>query len=236
MVFSWGFHLWNQILCFQHGNWSHFLPTGIRANCTSLSHSFLLIMNEKDRKSEVFSYFKKAIRECPARSHITSSNKWLLNTYYHLCANVWMLERTHSERGNRLYMCRILCMVCLGRNIGWHHWDCNRQSMKQVQNTWSIRTDLCHNTCIQMQFSKQMFSWFWSWGITKGPQALTAKPVTDFLESVFLPLTWVTFLLVTILWIVWTCDCCLFADFLMVRVLFAKTTRLIYSNKCDIFF
>ena len=42
-----------------------------------------------------------------------------------------------------------------------------------------------------------------------------------------LPLSWATFLLVTVFGNVWTCDCYFFADFLMVRaLLLKKNTRL----------
>jgi len=41
-----------------------------------------------------------------------------------------------------------------------------------------------------------------------------------------LSLSWVTFLLVTVLWIVWTCDGCFFADFFMVRALLVKNYQI----------
>jgi len=44
----------------------------------------------------------------------------------------------------------------------------------------------------------------------------------SFPKLLTLPLSWVTFLLVTVLWIVWTFYCCFFADFLMVRALLVK--------------
>jgi len=42
-------------------------------------------MSAKDKKSEVFSYFKKVKCEFLARSHAFYSNKGLLNTSSHLC-------------------------------------------------------------------------------------------------------------------------------------------------------
>jgi len=45
----------------------------------------LFIMNAKDKKSEVFNYFKKVKGEFLAKSHTISSNKELLNTPSHLC-------------------------------------------------------------------------------------------------------------------------------------------------------
>jgi len=65
-------------------------------------------MSAKDKKSEVFSYFKKAKGELLARSHAISSNKGVLSTSY-ICvnANVDTLERTH-DRGTRLCVLRSL--------------------------------------------------------------------------------------------------------------------------------
>jgi len=51
--------------------------------------------------------------------------------------------------------------------------------------------------------------------MTKGPQALTEKPATAFPEIVYITVIWVTFLPVAVLWIVWTCDCWFFANFIM---------------------
>ena len=109
-----------------------FSPELCRLNCVLLCHSSLLIISTKDKKTEVFSCFKKARGEFLARIHTISLNKQFLKTSC-LCvhANVCTLERT-DERGNH-----------------------KRQSMQWVQNTWSIGTGLCQ--CI---VSKQTFSWF----------------------------------------------------------------------------
>jgi len=48
------------------------------------------------------------------------------------------------------------------------------------------------------------------------------KPATAFPEIVHIIVIVSTFPLVTVLWIVWTCDCCFYADFLMVRAMLAK--------------
>jgi len=82
------------------------------------------------------------------------------------------------------YVFCALCMVCPGSAVSWNRQDCNRQSMQQVENTWSIGTGLFLNARTQIKFSKQPFPWFWSWEITKGPQALTAKPATAIPEIV----------------------------------------------------
>jgi len=60
------------------------------------------------------------------------------------------------------YVFCALCMVCPGSAVSWNSQDCNRQSMKRVQNAWSIGTGLLSNALAQMQCSKQPFSWFWS--------------------------------------------------------------------------
>ena len=73
-----------------------------------------------------------------------------------------------------------------GSAVSWNRQDCDRQSMQRVQNTWSIGTGLCLTVRTQMQFSKEPFSWFWSQEITKGPQALTAKPAAVFPEFVYI--------------------------------------------------
>jgi len=68
----------------------------------------------------------------------------------------------------------------------------------------------------------------WDWTVSKCSDtnvvfqtAVFLIPVTKhyqenplpFQNLFILPLSWFTFLLVTVLWIVWTCDCCFFADF-----------------------
>jgi len=62
----------------------------------------------KSKKSEVFSYFKKATGEFLARSHI---NYFFKELHLGICVNAsaCTLERTH-ERDNRLVMFRALCM------------------------------------------------------------------------------------------------------------------------------
>jgi len=45
--------------------------------------------------------------------------------------------------------------------VSWNHQGCNRQSMQQVQNTWSIGAGVLLNAMTQMQFSKQPFFLFW---------------------------------------------------------------------------
>jgi len=42
------------------------------------------------------------------------------------------------------------CMVCPARAIRWSCQDCNRQSIQQVQNTWTIVSRLCLNAQTQM--------------------------------------------------------------------------------------
>jgi len=65
-------------------------------------------MSANDKKSEVFSYLKKVIREFLTRSHDISLNKGVLNTS-RICINaiVCMFEspRTH-DRVNRLCVLR----------------------------------------------------------------------------------------------------------------------------------
>ena len=78
-----------------------------------------------------------------------------------------------------------LCMVCPGcAAVSWNCQDRNRQSMQRVQNTWSIETGLCLYTLTQMYFSKLPFPCFCSLEITKGSQALTAKPASRAVEPV----------------------------------------------------
>jgi len=49
-----------------------------------------------------------------------------------------------------------------------------------------------------------------------------SKKFMPFQKLLILPLSWLAFLLGTVLWIVWTCDCYFFADFLMAAVLLVK--------------
>jgi len=62
-----------------------FCPKLCRLNCALLCDSSLPIMSAKDKKSEVFSYFKKVKCEFLARGHTISLNKGLLNISSHLC-------------------------------------------------------------------------------------------------------------------------------------------------------
>ena len=57
------------------------------------------------------------------------------------------------------------------------------------------------------------------------------KQRLPFQKLFILPLSWVTFLLVTVLWIVWICDCCFLADFLMRRALLVKNYQIKLLNK-----
>ena len=97
-------------------------------------------MSAKDKKSEVFSYFKKVKCEFLARKVILFLWTKGFETHIRICvnANVCMLERT---RGSRL-LCA-LYMLCPGSAVSWNRRHCNRQSMQRVQNTWSIGTGLC---------------------------------------------------------------------------------------------
>jgi len=88
-------------------------------------------------------------------------------------------------RGVIDYIFCALCMVSPGSALSWNCQGCNRQSMQRVQNTLSIGTGLCLNAMIQMYFSKQPFSWIWLKEITKGTQALMAKPATAFPEFLY---------------------------------------------------
>jgi len=62
-----------------------------------------------------------------------------------------------------------------------------------------------------------------------GSHAVITKLVTAFPELI-LPLNFVTFLLATIFSIVWTCDCCLFADFRMATALILKNYQINLLN------
>jgi len=73
----------------------------------------------------------------------------------------WACLKEHVSEVIDFVFCA-LCMVCPDSAVSWNRRDCNRQSMKRVQNTWSFGIGLCLNTRTQMQFSKQPFSWFWS--------------------------------------------------------------------------
>jgi len=60
-------------------------------------------MSVKDKKSELFSYFKKAKGEFLAGSHTISSNKGIFNTLWHLrqckCVHVSMSGGTFFKMG-----------------------------------------------------------------------------------------------------------------------------------------
>jgi len=49
-------------------------------------------------------------------------------------------------------------MVCPGSTVTWNRQGCNKQSMQQVQNTWSVGTGLLLNALTQIYFSKEPFS------------------------------------------------------------------------------
>ena len=100
-----------------------------------------------------------------------------------------------------------ITMVCPGSAVCWNRQRCNRQSMQQVQKTWSIGTGLLLNALTQM-FSKQPF---FDSGRKKNkrsslPRHWRQNQRLAFQKLFILPLSWVTFLPVTVLWIVWICD------------------------------
>jgi len=78
-------HLWKQSMFSARKPSVLFSPKLYRLNCALLCDSSLLIISAKDKKSEVFSHFKKVKCEFLARSHTISLNKGLLNTSSHLC-------------------------------------------------------------------------------------------------------------------------------------------------------
>jgi len=60
----------------------------------------------------------------------------------------------------------------------------------------------------------------------------TSESFPDFVQITVIS---IMFLLATVIWIVCTCGCCFFADFLVARPLIEKNARLTYSNKFVIF-
>jgi len=62
-----------------------FSPKFCVVNCALLCDSSLLIVSAKDKKSAVFSYFKKVKCEFLTRSHTMSLNKGFTNRSSHLC-------------------------------------------------------------------------------------------------------------------------------------------------------
>jgi len=119
-----------------------------------------------------------------------------------------------------------ITMVCPGSAVSWNHQRCNRQSMQQVQKTWSIGTGLLLNALTHM-FSKQPF---FDSGRKKNkrsslPRHWRQNQRLAFQKLFILPLSWDSFLPVTVLWIVWICDY-FFADFLMVAALLVKICQM----------
>jgi len=113
------------------------------------------------------------------------------------------------------YVFCALCLVCPGRAASCHRHDCNRQSTQRVQNTWSIGTGLCikhqcsdTNMVIQTAIFLILFV-----RNNKRSSGIDGQRLA-FQKLFILPLYWVIFLLVAVLWIVWKRDCCFFADFL----------------------
>ena len=106
-------------------------------------------MSAKDKKSEVFSYFKKVKDEFLAEI-ILFLNKGVLN---HIFAFVLMQMcaclKEHMREAIDYVFCA-LCVVCSGSTVSWNRPDSNRQGMQRVQNTWSIGTGLCLNARTQM--------------------------------------------------------------------------------------
>ena len=117
----------------------------------------------KDKKSKIFSYFRKAKSGFLARSHTISSNKGLSNahTFALVSMQTCACLKEHMRDVIDHVFCT-LCTVCPCSAVSWNHQHCNRQSMQRVQNAWPIGTGLCLNARTQMYFSKQPFSWFWS--------------------------------------------------------------------------
>ena len=73
-----------------------FSPNLCRLNCGLLYDLSQIIMCAKDKKSDVFSYFKKAKGECLARSHTVSAVNGLLNTAWHLCSCKYVHVRKNT--------------------------------------------------------------------------------------------------------------------------------------------
>jgi len=118
----------------------------------------------------------------------------------------------------------VLCMVYPGNAVSWNCQDCNRQSMQRV---WMLE-----HKCSFLR------SHFLDSGHKKWQKVLRhwqQNQRLPFQKLFILPLSWDSFMPVTVRLIVWTCDCCFFADFLMVRPLLVKTTRLNYSKEFGTF-
>ena len=154
--------------------------------CGLLCDSSLLIMNAKDKKSEVFSYFKKVQCEFLARSH-TFARAALLGG----------IARTAT--GRACNVCKTLGQLGLVCVYAQTRHKCNFPNNHFLDPV--VRNNI-------------------------GLQALKTKPATAFPEIVYITVILSTFLLVTVLWIVWTCDCCFFADFLMVKALLVKNYQI----------
>jgi len=154
--------------------------------------------------------------------------------FKHIFAFVLMQMCACLKEHMRVDFCA-LYIVCLGSTVSWNRQDCNRQSMQRVQNTWLIGTGL--RKCSDINVVVQTATCFYS-GCKKQQNVLRywrKNQRLPFQKLFILPLSWVTFLLVTVLWIVWICDCCFFADFLVVTVLLVKTTRLNHSKRFGVF-
>jgi len=99
-----------------------------------------------------------------------------------------------------------------------------KSSTSHFDEVYSARTILCPDTCVVFQTAILSILVVTK---TKGhQQTLTAKPATAFPESVYI---------IVILSYVYAgncslnrvdCDCCLFADFLMVRALIVKNYQI----------
>ena len=72
------------ILCFYHGNQSHFLLSFAGQNVLYFVIHHCLLLERKIRNQK-FSFVLKVKGEFLASSHTLSLNKGLLNTFWHLC-------------------------------------------------------------------------------------------------------------------------------------------------------
>ena len=144
-----------------------------------------------------------------------------------------MLERTH-ERGNRLCFA-LFAQIARADSVSWNRQDCKRQNMQRVQNTWSIGIGLCTVECsdTNVVFQTAVFLALVVRNNKTSP-GINSKTI-DCFSGIFL----ITVILlspgITVLWIVWICDCCFFSDFLMVRVLLVKNYQINIPSKFGIF-
>jgi len=117
-----------------------------------------------------------------------------------------------------------LCMVYPGSAVSWNRQDCNRQSMQRVQMLWHKRS-----------FPK---SHFLDSGRKKWQKVLRhcrKNQRLPFQKLLILPLSWDSFMPLTVRLIVWTCGC-FFRWFPNGKTAACKkTTRLNYSKEFGTF-